>query len=490
MKREKTGIAQWVCAWRTPAPRSSTTAMHKIGRAACTLLSRAAPFHKGLSLCRRSASNVPPSKGGNFQRLSELNTTELLRFMETDGHRADGRRIVEWWSSMVKADRSERTQLLRRGKLDKPCKVLERGLPLLQGPIGLARTAYALGKLRVGDRPPWTAVWSALADRSAATIRDFNGQSISNTTWAFATAGHASPALFDAVAAEATKRGLREFNPQALANTAWAFATAGHASPALLDAVAAEATKRGLREFTPQALANTAWAFATADHPAQKLFDSAFVVRSESIDWTLEALIQLQQWQLWHAEHGLAPPLSASLAARCRSALASTEVRPSRLQRDVGRALEALGCPVQEEVVTESGYSIDLVVEYDGTRVGVEVDGPSHFICRSPTASTLLKRRQLRSVGWSLLSVPYFEWSPLRSKHDKCEYLQASLKATLDAPLRVGESSGLAYIASQSADELRGLTVPVLKQRLRDAGLPVSGRKEELIVRLLDGGGV
>ena len=452
MKREKTGIAQWVCAWRTPAPRSSTTAMHKIGRAACTLLSRAAPFHKGLSLCRRSASNVPPSKGGNFQRLSELNTTELLRFMETDGHRADGRRIVEWWSSMVKADRSERTQLLRRGKLDEPCKVLERGLPLLRGPIGLARTAYALGKLRVGDRPPWTAVWSALADRSAATIRDFNGQSISNTTWAFATAGHASPALFDAVAAEATKRGLRE--------------------------------------FTPQALANTAWAFATADHPAPKLFDSAFVVRSESIDWTLEALIQLQQWQLWHAEHGLAPPLSASLAARCRSALASTEVRPSRLQRDVGRALEALGCPVQEEVVTESGYSIDLVVEYDGTRVGVEVDGPSHFICRSPTASTLLKRRQLRSVGWSLLSVPYFEWSPLRSKHDKCEYLQASLKATLDAPLRVGESSGLAYIASQSADELRGLTVPVLKQRLRDAGLPVSGRKEELIVRLLDGGGV
>ena len=87
---------------------------------------------------------------------------------------------------------------------------------------------------------------------------------------------------------------------------------------------------------------------------------------------------------------------------------------------------------MREEVVTESGYSIDLVVEDDGALVGIEVDGPSHFTGRSPTASTMLKRRQLRSMGWNLLPVPYFEWDPLRNQQEECEYLLASLKATCE----------------------------------------------------------
>jgi hypothetical protein len=33
-----------------------------------------------------------------------------------------------------------------------------------------------------------------------------------------------------------------------------------------------------------------------------------------------------------------------------------------------------------EEYVTPSGYSIDAFVEVDDRRVGIEVDGPSHFV--------------------------------------------------------------------------------------------------------------
>ena len=73
----------------------------------------------------------------------------------------------------------------------------------------------------------------------------------------------ASPALFDAVAAEAVARGLGEVNPQGLANTAWAFARAEHAAPALFDALAEAAAPR-VGEFNAQSIANsTAWAFAT-----------------------------------------------------------------------------------------------------------------------------------------------------------------------------------------------------------------------------------
>jgi len=43
---------------------------------------------------------------------------------------------------------------------------------------------------------------------------------------------------------------VRELNPQALANTAWAFVTAGHAAPVLFDAIGREAAGR-VRELNP-----------------------------------------------------------------------------------------------------------------------------------------------------------------------------------------------------------------------------------------------
>ena len=93
--------------------------------------------------------------------------------------------------------------------------------------------------------------------------------------------------------------------------------------------------------------------------------------------------------------------------------------------------------------MTEWGYSIDIVIEHGGASVGVEVDGPSHFVGRSPTGTgaTLLKRRQLQSLGWPLLSVPFFEWSALRNAQDRESYLQTSLGDMRDAHRRVGEKT-------------------------------------------------
>ena len=50
-------------------------------------------------------------------------------------------------------------------------------------------------------------------------LRECNAQDLANAAWAFATAEHAVPALFDAIATAAVPR-LHEFNPQDLANTA------------------------------------------------------------------------------------------------------------------------------------------------------------------------------------------------------------------------------------------------------------------------------
>ena len=94
------------------------------------------------------------------------------------------------------------------------------------------------------------------------------------------------------------------------------------------------------------------------------------------------------------------------------------------------KELRALGADVREEFRCEaSGYSIDALVEFDGKRVALEVDGPSHFVGRSqqPTGATLLKQRQLRHLDWQLASVPYWEWDQQRQRDGRKQYLRARL---------------------------------------------------------------
>ena len=104
------------------------------------------------------------------------------------------------------------------------------------------------------------------------------------------------------------------------------------------------------------------------------------------------------------------------------------------LQRDVAGSLRALGLAPREEVRTPQGYSLDAVVSYGGREVAVEVDGPSHFVGRTPTGATALKRRQLRAAGWALLPVPHWEWRALGSEAAKQEYLQGGLRVALVSP--------------------------------------------------------
>eukprot|EP00811_Abedinium_folium_P006419 NODE_15913_length_1022_cov_4.398883.p2 GENE.NODE_15913_length_1022_cov_4.398883~~NODE_15913_length_1022_cov_4.398883.p2 ORF type:complete len:161 (+),score=69.39 NODE_15913_length_1022_cov_4.398883:535-1017(+) len=85
-----------------------------------------------------------------------------------------------------------------------------------------------------------------------------------------------------------------------------------------------------------------------------------------------------------------------------------------------------MGYTVREEVLTASGYSIDAVVEVGGRSLGIEFDGPSHFIGRTsmPMGATLLKRRQLHHDGWQLTALPYWEWAALEHKDAAIERVQ------------------------------------------------------------------
>eukprot|EP00966_Prymnesium_polylepis_P187428 4345420-Prymnesium_polylepis.1 len=132
--------------------------------------------------------------------------------------------------------------------------------------------------------------------------------------------------------------------------------------------------------------------------------------------------------------------LPEELSQTCREAFESRDATASNFQLAVRDCLQSMGMEPQEEVCTPQGYSVDLVVELGGRRVAVEVDGPSHYLgsSRMPNGATMLKRRQLEAFGWRLVSVPYWEWSPLwvkrvEERHKRCRpYLRRKLDEALD----------------------------------------------------------
>ena len=329
------------------------------------------------------------------------------------------------------------------------------------------------------------ALFDAVAAEVLTKMPNFNPQDIANTVWAFATAGHSAPALFDAVAAAAVTK-MPHFIPQGLADTVWAFATARYPHSQLFDAV----LQRTVLSFhshglMPIELSRLLLSFAKIGHPGtpdlaafvlaglhqldQSLLDSqhrANILYALALSGQLQAA-QLRQIaspleeqltellpegarQIFQCclavrmEAGIAdePPGSTLLppalyqAAR-NSWTASVEATsPSRLQKAVQRALRGMDLEPQSEVCTEDGlFSVDIMVEVEGRRVGVEVDGPTHFTCVEPYSvlpATALRQRLLVGAQRcdAVVSVPFFEWRSRRGAA-KERYLREKLAAAL-----------------------------------------------------------
>jgi len=262
-------------------------------------------------------------------------------------------------------------------------------------------------------------------------LNEFKPQALSNIPWAFATAGVSHPKLFKKLAEEAIKR-QHEFKPQEIANFMWAFATNGQVDKHLFSSLV-PSVKANLEKFNCQNLVNVAWAYSVANVDAPSVFNDEFItvcLKKEN-DLNIENLCQLHQWQLWQDEIKPDISLPESFQIKCYEAFVSEDPRPSRFQDNVVSSLSSMGLQPQEELLLESGYRIDTVVEVNGKEIAVEADGPSHFIGRSrePNGGTLLKHRQIAALdGIQLVSIPYWEWDKLNKGGDKKQqYLQELL---------------------------------------------------------------
>ena len=109
-------------------------------------------------------------------------------------------------------------------------------------------------------------------------------------------------------------------------------------------------------------------------------------------------LSQLYQWHLCQKEEKSYIGLPIYLERECHEAFTSTKPTISLLQRDAVSLLRSIGLKPTEEVLTLKGYSLDIIVDLNGMEVGIEIDGPTHFIGRKPTRSTVLKRRQITTM--------------------------------------------------------------------------------------------
>jgi hypothetical protein len=209
----------------------------------------------------------------------------------------------------------------------------------------------------------------------------FKPRDLKDVVWAYATAQLSHPKLFREVARAAIQRKEEFNNSQHVANLLWAFATMGIIDKKLFLSFVPTAAKL-INSCDNQHLINIAWAYAVADVDAPTLFNDVFVKKcvEKKDGFVNEDLFQLHQWHLWQTKENSNPGLPLELQNRCYNTFISANPTPSKLQADVVAQLTSIGFEPKEEVLMDSGYRIDAVVDVNGKSVGVEVDGPYHFI--------------------------------------------------------------------------------------------------------------
>ena len=263
-------------------------------------------------------------------------------------------------------------------------------------------------------------------------LQTFKPQQLSNLVWAYATSNVCQPSLFKKVGDEIVRtKDLELFTSQELSNIVWAYATCDIHHKDLFKKVEDAIAAMNTTQFSEQSLSNIAWAYAVMTNVCPLLFSDDFMeaLANKSHKFTPEELSQLHQWHLWHSKEKSSVGLPEQLREKCHQVFHEAGTSSSKLQNDVISELNLMGLRPVGEFLTPSGYSLDVLVEFNGKTIGIEVDGPSHYIRGLPNGATALKRRQVSTIDKiPLVSVPYWEWNRLGNDQEKEQnYLRSLL---------------------------------------------------------------
>jgi len=317
--------------------------------------------------------------------------------------------------------------------------------------------AWSFASLECYHRP----FFRALTKSSEHRWDEFDESSLAKMAWALSTKSLNIPDCGDdddslivekIYMSEITKAAIAKcdtFTVQAISMLLWSCSARGYLHPQLFETFIPRASDLlldasgeldDIHISNIQSLANIAWACSVQDIvDADTLFGDAFI---SIITWHIDefdnqGLCQLHQWNTWRKTLDHSATLPQDIEERCRDTFINRGVRSSNLQKDVIFELSRMGMQLEDEALTSSGYRLDVVVNIDGKQIGIEVDGPTHFIDKEPTGSTMLKQRQVVNCdGIELVSIPYWEWNELKSSNDKERYLRDRLNTCGEGEVR------------------------------------------------------
>lgn len=277
----------------------------------------------------------------------------------------------------------------------------------------IANVLWSFGTLRVS---PASELVGALLQRAEGIGRDFTGHGIAITLWSLTTLGlQPGKTLIDVLAAR-TQHVVATLNDQDITLTLWGLCgmmdtedgATRESIRHLMDVVATRAMSEGVKFFDDKGLSALHQCFLSCNQESDALPASVLKIKQ-------------------------------MLGPRAAAAFVCSGARRSEGQNKMSATLKKIGLEVHDEFLCpHSSYSIDCLVRSGGAdgagrekQWAVEFDGPSHFLedkSRSPNGATVLKRKHLRKLGYSLVVVPFFEWAMLKGEAEKEQYLRGQLK--------------------------------------------------------------
>jgi len=209
--------------------------------------------------------------------------------------------------------------------------------------------------------------------------------------------------------------------------------------------------QQGSRSFNCQELSNLCWSVAVLDMQ-QHIPLVLQLARTTTDMWgsnVSQDLYQLYQVHLWLQDcqlptggAGLMGVLTQQQLQLCRSSweqdlTTKTAVsKASRLQQSVFTTLQQLPAttwqqpPVMEQRTADGAFSIDIAaVTAAGVALAIEVDGPWHFVRPDNRLNgpTQYRNRALAARGYTVISIPYWEWGRLNSQQ-RVQYVSERLQ--------------------------------------------------------------
>ena len=325
-------------------------------------------------------------------------------------------------------------------------------------PQGLAAVLWACA---AADVPPGEPLSAVAARTLAADAQSFKPRELATVATALAELRlHPGRRALDAVDA-AFARALAVIGaddatsapPHATAGLLWAFATLQHAPTRTLRALnvadikaaapadAGSSAQRQLPGYSAAALARLAWAVTVlgggGGGAASAAWCAAGTLPASSFD--APSLLLLMEAQLLaRAERINPPPLPAALQdaalAAWRHRLDHPGPQTQPMHAQVMAAIEALQLPHATAQRSADGLMcIDAAIEAakGDAGIAVMVDGPRAFAANTRTAlgGTRCRDALLGAREWRVVSVPFFEWAPLRTDYERKLYLRVKLAA-------------------------------------------------------------